>query len=110
MDEYAPGSPRASADLFRYRVSLGQGRSLAVLSDPLHAWGYCIGASLWSAAQELAVYLAGFRRGWLSGKGVLELGAGLGVPGQISATGGCGRASVGSELAQTPLLTWEASL
>lgn len=79
-----PHSVETSEGLYRFQVAINHtGDSLTVLSDPGHRFGYCIGNQLWTSAEEVVRYLARFPDAYFQGKRVLELGAGLGLPGQV---------------------------
>ncbi|GMH38066.1 hypothetical protein BSKO_05950 [Bryopsis sp. KO-2023] len=68
--------------LYRYEIPVNRDESLVVLSDPAHLYGYCIGNQLWTSGQEVVRYFARFPDALFRRKRILELGAGLGVPGQ----------------------------
>lgn len=71
--------------LYRFKVAIDdRGGTLTVLSDPAHRLGYCIGNQLWSSAEELVLYFSRFSDQLFQGRRILELGAGLGLPGQVN--------------------------
>jgi len=120
--------------LLLYRLPVATDRSLAVLSDPGNSWGYCIGNQLWSAAELLLHHLVagepdqagvgghtggggggvggsggGGGAGWLRGKRVLELGCGLGLPGQAAAVHGAREVLLTDVEGMMPLLRHNVS-
>lgn len=65
----------------RYAVDVSLLQPLQVISDPDNVLGRQIGNGLWTAAQELALFMCS-RPSLMRDQSILELGAGLGLVGQ----------------------------
>lgn len=68
----------------QYSVDIGQHQLLQVVSDPDGLLGQQIGNGLWTAATELVDFLRCRAQSCMHGQTVLELGAGVGLVGQVS--------------------------
>ena len=68
----------------QYDISLPSHETLHVISDPDGILGRNIGSGLWTAATELVEFIRAKPKHILQGQTVLELGAGLGVVGQVA--------------------------
>ena len=68
----------------QYIVDIGDLGPLEVISDPDGIMGRQIGNGLWTAATELVDFLKSKPEALLQGQTVLELGAGIGLVGQVS--------------------------
>ena len=66
----------------RYAVVIN-GQKIAVISDPDHNLGRHIGNGIWTSAEELACFIC-VKADLIQRRRVLELGAGLGLVGQVS--------------------------
>ena len=96
--------PPACDALFESRVTAtGPGVSidLTVLADPLSPE---IGAGLWHAGHDLADLVASVPGDWLRKQCVLELGAGVGLPGLAAACLGAAAVTLTDRAAALPLL------
>lgn len=73
----------ARQDCFlQYAVDVCHTQALQVISDPDNILGQHIGNGVWTAAQELAKFMRA-RADSIRDRHVLELGAGLGLVGQV---------------------------
>lgn len=70
-------------NFLQYDIPLPSCETLHVISDPDGILGRNIGSGLWTAATELVEFLTAKPKHILQGQTVLELGAGLGVVGQV---------------------------
>ena len=68
----------------QYTVNIGELESLQVISDPDGILGRQIGNGLWTAATKLVDFLKSKPEALLHDRTVLELGAGIGLVGQVS--------------------------
>ena len=69
--------------LMRYALDVGHNEQLRVISDPDNVLGQCIGNGIWTSAHELVYFLRVNHPSALKDRRVLELGAGLGLVGQV---------------------------
>ncbi len=67
----------------RYALDVGQDQQLQVISDPDNVLGQHIGNGVWTSAHELVSFLCIQHPSALRHQRVLELGAGLGLAGQV---------------------------
>ena len=69
--------------LMRYTLNVGHDEQLQVISDPDNVLGQCIGNGIWTSAHELVYFLRVNHPSAVNNRSVLELGAGLGLVGQV---------------------------
>lgn len=67
----------------RYALDVGHDQQLQVISDPDNVLGQHIGNGVWTSAHELVSFLRIQHPSVLRHQRVLELGAGLGLAGQV---------------------------
>ncbi len=67
----------------RYALDVGHDQQLQVISDPDNVLGQHIGNGVWTSAHELVYFLRIQHPSVLRHQSVLELGAGLGLAGQV---------------------------
>ena len=70
----------------RYSFDVHHAQALHVISDPDNVLGQHIGNGVWTSAQELAEFMCA-RATSICNRRVLELGAGLGLVGQVKRPG-----------------------
>ena len=69
--------------LLRYALNVGNDQQLQVISDPDNVLGQHIGNGVWTSAHELVCFLCIQHPSVLRHQRVIELGAGLGLAGQV---------------------------
>ncbi len=74
-----------SDGFLNYTLQVGHDQRLKVISDPDNVLGQHIGNGIWTSAHELVCFLRNNHPYALRDRCVLELGAGLGLVGQVVA-------------------------